>query len=87
MPTDDQPEWIRQHRRQVGERIRATRNLTELTQEQLAARIGVDSKTISRAENGHYAISLDQLARIAWALGVPSARLLPGERPPGPAGG
>jgi transcriptional regulator with XRE-family HTH domain len=87
VPTDDQPEWIRHHRREVGERIRATRKRTDLTQEQLAERMGIDSKTISRAENGIYAISLDQLARIAWALDVPSARLLPDERPPGPARG
>ena len=60
------------------------RNTSGLTQEQLAERIGIDSKTISRAENGHHSISLDQLARIAHALGVPSASLLPSDRPPGP---
>jgi transcriptional regulator with XRE-family HTH domain len=42
---------------------------------QLAERCGIDSKTISRAENGRYAISVDQVARLARALDVPSSRL------------
>lgn len=47
----------------------------------------MDIKTVSRAENGIYAISVDQLARIARVLGIPSARLLPDDKPPGPGGG
>lgn len=50
----------------------------ELTQEELARRVGVDSKTISRAENGHFNISIDLVARLAHALGVPSWTLLQG---------
>lgn len=42
---------------------------------QLAERCGIDNKTISRAENGRFAISIDQVARLARALDVPSWRL------------
>jgi transcriptional regulator with XRE-family HTH domain len=70
---DDLPEWVLQHRWLVGSRIRAVRKHRRLTQEQLAARIGVDSKTISRAENGRYNIAIDFIATLARALDVPSS--------------
>jgi transcriptional regulator with XRE-family HTH domain len=79
--------WIQEHRWAAGERIRAERQRRSLSQLELGDLAHLDIKTISRAENGVHAISLDQLARIARALGVPSARLLPDERPPGPTGG
>lgn len=78
MPTDDLPEWVRQHRREVGMRLRAVRVERGLTQEQLADAAGVDSKTVSRAENGHYNVGIDLIAQLARALGTPSARLFPG---------
>ncbi|WP_353963033.1 helix-turn-helix transcriptional regulator [Kitasatospora sp. NBC_01287] len=87
MAKDDQPEWVRQHRREVGERIGQARRRRGLTQEQLAEQLSVDSKTISRAENGWHSIGLDLVAWIAHALEVPSGDLLPRDRPPGPAGG
>lgn len=58
----------------VGERLRAIRVERQLTQEQLADIVGVDSKTVSRAENGVYNISLDLVARLAYGLEVPSWR-------------
>lgn len=67
--------WIQEHRWQIGERIRTLRTARGLTQEQLATEIGIDPKTISRAENGRYPISVDQIARIARALNVPTWRL------------
>jgi transcriptional regulator with XRE-family HTH domain len=71
---NDLPEWIHRHRREVGGRLRTVRLSRDLTQEQLAEQVGVDSKTISRAENGRYAISVDLVARLAHALSVPSWR-------------
>jgi transcriptional regulator with XRE-family HTH domain len=85
-----QPEndhWIQQHRWAVGERIRAARRQRGLGQLEFSQQAGLDIKTISRAENGVYAISIDQLARIARVLNIPSAQLLPDDRPPGPDGG
>jgi transcriptional regulator with XRE-family HTH domain len=72
---DNLPPWIQQHRWTVGHRIRTLRRAAGLTQQQLAERIGIDLKTISRAENGVYAISIDQAARIARGLDVPTDRL------------
>ncbi|MEU5024763.1 helix-turn-helix domain-containing protein [Streptomyces milbemycinicus] len=42
---------------------------------QLAALSGIDNKTISRIENGRHPASIDQIARLARALDVPSYRL------------
>jgi len=64
-----------QHRWMVGANLRDARQARGLTQEQLAELADVDSKTISRAENGVYAITVDFVARLARALDVPSARL------------
>ncbi|MEU9792860.1 helix-turn-helix transcriptional regulator [Streptomyces sparsogenes] len=72
---DDLPLWIQQHRWAVGHRLRALRQQQKLTQMQLAARSGVDNKTISRIENGRHPTSIDQIARLARALDVPSYRL------------
>lgn len=75
MPTDDHAEEIQRHRWKVGARIRDLRREQELSQVELAERIGLDHRTISRAENGRHAISIDQAYRIAQGLGVPSWRL------------
>lgn len=64
-------------------RVRAARLKRGLTQERLAELVSVDSKTISRLENGHHPITVDLLATLAHALRVPSASLLPGDHPPG----
>lgn len=75
MPDDDVPPWIQQHRWDAGRRLRALRIERGLTQMELAERCGIDNKTISRAENGRFAISIDQVARLARALDVPSWRM------------
>ncbi|MFF4476301.1 helix-turn-helix domain-containing protein [Streptomyces melanosporofaciens] len=72
---DDLPPWIQQHRWAVGQRLRALRHERKLTQMQLGALTGLDNKTISRIENGRYPTSIDQIARLARALDVPSFRL------------
>lgn len=71
------PHWIQQYRWAVGERIRDQRHAAGLSQVQLADRAGIDHKTVSRAENGVYAVSVDQLARLARALGTSPGALLP----------
>lgn len=71
----DLPEWVREDRRILGQRLRALRRERDLTQEQLAERAGVDSKTVSRAENGHFNIGVDLIGALARALGVPTWRL------------
>lgn len=76
MPTQDPlPEWVQQHRWDVGDRIRRLRRDRGLSQMQLAALAGLDHRTISRAENGQRDLGIDYAARIARGLGVPSWRL------------
>lgn len=72
---DPIPPWIQQHRWDTGRRLRALREARGLTQIQLAELCGIDNKTISRAENGRRAISVDQVARLARAMNIPSWRL------------
>lgn len=72
MPDDQLPLWIQQHRWEVGHRLRDLRRAKGLTQMQLGMRAGIDDKTISRIENGRHTTSIDQIARLARALGVPS---------------
>ncbi|WP_064458549.1 helix-turn-helix domain-containing protein [Streptomyces hygroscopicus] len=72
---DDLPPWIQQRCWAVGHRLRDLRRERGLMQMQLGARAGIDTKTISRIENGRHPTSIDQIARLARALDVPSYRL------------
>lgn len=72
---NDLPEWVRENRRDLGRRLRGLRLERDLTQEQLAERVGIDSKTVSRAENGHFNIGMDLVGAFARGLGVPTWRL------------
>lgn len=76
-PPDPDREILR-IRYQVGSRIRDLRLAGHLSQERLAELCGLDRKTISRAENGTYALSIDQCVRIARGLGVPLVSLFSG---------
>ncbi|MBW5420249.1 helix-turn-helix domain-containing protein [Streptomyces sp. BG9H] len=57
-------------RRAVGERIRTARIHANLTQERLAERAGMERQAVNRIEQGHSSPVLDNLIRIADALGV-----------------
>ncbi|MFD5081840.1 helix-turn-helix transcriptional regulator [Kitasatospora sp. NPDC058406] len=59
----------------MGRRIRTHRLAAKLSQVQLADRAGLDHRTISRAENGVHAISIDVVYRIAQGLRVATWRL------------
>jgi len=62
--------------------VRALRAAREWTQEDLAHRAGFDRKSINRLENGAYSPSLDRVAVLADALGVPVSELVrPMDRP------
>lgn len=62
-------------RRQFGARLQVLRADAGLSQEQLAERVGVDRKTISRTENGHTDTSLDRIVTLAAALQQPPVEL------------
>lgn len=55
----------------LGERIREFRKAKGLTQEQLAERVGVEPRHISRIEGGYNSPSIERLAKISEALNVP----------------
>jgi len=62
-----------QRRRQtifVGSKIRLLRKERNLTQAQLAARIGVQQSDLCRMENGEYKVGLDTLFRILAVFGL-----------------
>jgi len=54
----------------IGARIKELRRKAGLTQEQLAERVGLDSRHLSRLEVGRHFPSLHSLERIAAALNV-----------------
>jgi len=71
VPSDPLPDWVPARRRQIGDRIRATRTERKLSQEKLAERAGLDRKTINRIEQGTHATLIDHLLLIADALDIP----------------
>ena len=53
----------------IGSTIKKLRHEHDMTQEQLAAKIGTKKSYISRIENGHTDIQLSTLFRIFQGLG------------------
>lgn len=76
MPPADQPEWIPDARRTLGARIQARRLHRNLTQEQLAARSGIDRSTVQRIEGGLNDPRYSHLLLLADALDIPLADLV-----------
>lgn len=62
-------------RKQFAANLKELRSLAGLSQEELAERIGIASKTLSYWENGHNAVTFAKLPLLANALGVPEYRL------------
>jgi transcriptional regulator with XRE-family HTH domain len=68
----------------IGARIKELRRQAALTQEQLAERVKLDARHLSRLEVGRNFPSLDSLDRIAHALNQPMAEFFhfPGNETP-----
>lgn len=62
----------------IGEKIKRARKKAGLTQKQLGEKMGVSFQSIAQWENDLRNPKLDTLIRIAKALGVPVASLIPG---------
>jgi DNA-binding XRE family transcriptional regulator len=60
----------------LGARLRKLRLAAGLTQAELARRTGIHRPNIARVEAGRHTPSLETLARLAMAIGVPTARVL-----------
>ncbi|MEU6756989.1 helix-turn-helix transcriptional regulator [Streptomyces sp. NPDC046685] len=70
------PDHVLARRRRIGEQTRAARLERNLTQEQVALRIGMDRASYVRIEQGQASPLLDTLILIADAIGVPLAHLV-----------
>ena len=81
MSSAPQPDWVLARRRAIGDQIRAARLHANLTQQGLAERAGMERQAINRIEQGHQAALIDNLIRIADAMGVPLAELVRGDPP------
>ena len=57
-------------KRLVGERVQLLRKRKGLSQEDLASKIGIDTKSLSRLERGAHYPSMETLERIRTELGV-----------------
>ena len=60
----------------IGERIRAIREVKNLSQGDIEKRCGLFRAHISRVENGHIVPSVETLEKFAHALGVPLYQLV-----------
>lgn len=61
--------------KKFGKRLRSLRLNAKITQEELAERVGVATKTVSYWENGHNPITLNNLLLISNALNIPVYKL------------
>lgn len=59
------------HRKLLGQAIRHHRKKAKMTQEQLGEKADLNPKYIGEVERTEKTISVDALARIAQAIGVP----------------
>ena len=66
---------IGQKREALGQSIRAVRERQGLSQNQLALMIGSSKSHIWRIETGRVGVGIDDLSRIADALGIPVREL------------
>lgn len=62
----------------IGERIKNARRAKNLTQEDLAEKIGVSIAFLSRIERGSSQINLKRLSQICQLLGVTEGQILNG---------
>lgn len=66
--------------RELGARLREARVARDITQADLAERVGVRAHTIGRLERGEPGVAIETLARVLWIFNLVSdLRLLAGE--------
>ena len=69
---------VQKHRRLLGENVRAKRKEVGFSQEKLAEKAGLSTVFISRIERGIESPSVDNLLKVAKALGVRVSDLVGG---------
>ncbi len=60
--------YIQDNRESIGKQIKIFREKKGYSQDELAEIMEVNHSTISKVENGKFAISIDYLKRFAWYL-------------------
>ena len=55
----------------LGQRIKEVRKAKNITQEELAEKIGIGTSNISYIENGKFAPSIETLQKLAQVFGIP----------------
>ena len=65
----DKEKYIRDFRSKIGEAIKEAREKRGYSQDELAEIMEVNRSTISKIENGKFAITIDYLAKFSWHLG------------------
>lgn len=73
--SDEQPKWVSEARRAVGDRIRVRRLHQNMTQETLAVNAGIDRSSVQRMEAGRE-MKLSHILLVAHALRVHPTDLL-----------
>lgn len=66
---------------QFGDRLRHHRRRAGLTQGELAERAGIARQSVNNIEVGRFAPTIETVARLAEAIGVPAAELVGETRP------
>lgn len=61
---------------QMGKRVRFIRRCQDITQEQLAEKVGISTSFVGHIERGTRAVSVDTLFKLCVALGVSADWLL-----------
>lgn len=61
---------VREALAELGARVRAARIARDLTQDELAARTGVQAGTLGRLEKGAPGVSVETLALVLWQLNL-----------------
>ena len=65
-------------RKNVGQRVRALREESNLTQEQLALMTGVGRSYLAKVEAGNRNATIDSMEKVALGLGVTLGQLFEG---------
>lgn len=61
-------QFIQENREMIGKQIRAFREKKGYSHDELAELMEINSSTISKIENGKFAITIDYLVKFAWYL-------------------
>ena len=61
-------DYFQNYREQIGDSIRLFREEKELSQDDLAEAMEVNRSTISKIENGKFAITIDYIVKFGWHL-------------------